>query len=100
MGNFGKYLAQYEMAQIDAFKASTFKLSEMIDNSADNKVEFDGTLVIKPKADANCEEVTTTISSATKVNGSIVFMDNDSEKFYIEDLSMNDVIEIVAKIGF
>lgn len=98
MKHFGKYLAQYEMAQMDAFKAATFKLSEMIDNSAEKKIEFKKTRIIKPNADADFEEVTTILLSVTKVDNAIVFMDDNDETINLEDMSMNDVIEIVANI--
>lgn len=98
MSNFGKYLANYEMAQMDAFKAAKFKLSEMIDNSETKSIDFETTRVMKIKADADFEDVTTNLISVSKVDEEIAFMDDNGYIYYLNELSMNDVIEIVANI--
>ena len=91
MKKFGSYLANYEMAQIDAFKAAKFKLSEMIDNAEDKNITISTTCVMVKNA-------ITKIVSVTKKDNEIVFFNDEGNVYYLDELSMNDVIEIVANI--
>ena len=91
MKKFGSYLATYEMAQIDAFKAAKFKLSEMIDNAEDKNITISTTCVMAKNA-------ITKIVSVTKKDNEIVFFNDEGNVYYLDELSMNDVIEIVANI--
>lgn len=95
---FGGYLATYEMAQIDAFRASTMKLSEKIDNTTEGYIQFDKTLAIRTDIDSNRSNPLVTLCAVTKHEGRIVMLDDESTIIELENLSMDTIIEITAKI--
>lgn len=82
--NFEKIISIYEMAKMDALRASIMKVRELLDN--------------EPSKEINLDNVSEFKSVKMNENGSIVFVNQNDLQVNIENIDANSLIDIVSKI--
>lgn len=97
--NFFKFISVYEMAKMDALKASLMKVRELLDNEPSKEIHFDQTDITLNEFDNRCDfghHLTSTIF--INENGELCVLDDCDNEISIDKVDANSIINIVSKI--